>query len=68
MQGNLVDQFAKLALQHPEWDVSRVFNIFINAAPMSDEKFISDHFAMFITTAREARNAPKDIQALILRS
>lgn len=68
MQARLIDQFAKLALQHPEWDVSDVYNAFMYALPMSDVPVVSKHYALMLNVARAARAAPLDIQEMILRS
>lgn len=68
MQARLIDQMARIALQHPDWDVSDVYNALMRAIPMSDVEFLSKHYALMLNVARAARAAPPDIQEMILKS
>ncbi len=66
MQAKLIDKMAQLALQHPQMDVSDVYNMFMRALPDADVAFVSSHYAMMLTVARSAREAPKDVQEIII--
>lgn len=68
MQATLIDKMAQLALQHPQVDVSDIYNLLMQSIPDADVGFVSQHYAMFLTIAREARNAPQDIKEMILQS
>lgn len=66
MQGKLIDQMAGLALQYPDVDMCNLYNMLMRSVRDADVDFVSKHFALMLTVAREARNAPQDIQRLIL--
>lgn len=65
MQGKLIDQMARLALQHPDLDVSDIYNMLMRSVEGADVAFLAGCYALMLTVAREARNAPRDIQDII---
>lgn len=68
MQANPIDKMAQLALQYPQLDISDIYNTLMQSIPDADVGFVSQNYAMFLTIAREARNAPQDIKKMILES
>jgi hypothetical protein len=68
MRAKLIDKMAQLALQHPQMDVSDIYNALMQSVPDADVDFVSQHYAMMLTVARSAREAPKSIQDIILKS
>ena len=68
MKAKLIDKIAQLALQHPQMDVSDIYNALMQSIPDADVDFVSQHYAMMLTVARSARESPKSIQDIILKS
>lgn len=68
MQAKLIDKMAQLSLQHPQLDVSDIYNMLMKSIPDADVDFVSQHYAMMLTVARSVREAPKSIQEIILKS
>lgn len=68
MQAQLIDKMAQLALQYIDTDVSDIYNMLMRSVSDGDVTFLSSHYALMLTVAREARKAPRDIQEIILNS
>ena len=68
MQAKLIDKMAQLALLYPHRDVSDIYNMLMQSIPDTDVDFVSQHYAMMLTVARSAREAPTSIQDIILKS
>jgi hypothetical protein len=68
MQSKSIDIMAQLALQYIDTDVSDIYNMLMRSVSDGDVTFLSSHYALMLTVAREARKAPRDIQEIILNS
>jgi hypothetical protein len=68
MKAKLIEKMAQLALQHPQMDVSDIYNALMQSIPDADVDFVSQHYAMMLTVARSARAAPKDVQEFLLKN
>ena len=65
MQELLIERMAQLALEHPDMDISNVYNTLMRSVSDAEVPFLTQWYALLLTVAAEARNAPADIQALI---
>ena len=66
-QGMLFEAFGKIALKNPNVEIVDLYNHFIRRLNDEDAAFASKHFALFLKSAQDARNAPKDVKNEIAR-
>lgn len=65
-QWMLFDKFGSLAIQNPDVEISDLYNRFMQQIDDEDVAFVSKHFALFLRSAKDARNAPEDIKGEIV--
>lgn len=65
MNGHLIEEFAKKALQQKENDIIDVYNEYIKKVPQEEKQFVSENFMLFIKCGENARLAPEPVQKII---
>ena len=66
MSGKLFDLFAYYSLKYKQLDTIEVYNRFLRVINETEQEEVSAHFPLFLTTGEAARNAPEEIQKLLL--
>lgn len=65
MNGHLIEEFAKKALQQKGNDIIDVYNEYIKKVPQEEKQFVSENFMLFIKCGENARLAPEPVQKII---
>ena len=66
-EGRLFDEFAFYALKYEDHDIVEVFNKYIRLVDGEERNYVSEHYILFLRTGEAARNAPEQIQELLIR-
>lgn len=66
MEGRLFDEFAFYALKYRDHDILEIFNKFVRLVDGRQRDYVSEHYILFLRTGEAARNAPEQIQELIV--
>ena len=66
MSEKLFDLFAYYSLKYKQLDIIEVYNRFLRVINEKEEKEVSAHLPLFLKTGEAARNAPNQIQEILL--
>lgn len=66
-EGRLFDEFAFYALKYKDHDIVEIFNKYIRLVDGKERDYVSEHYILFLRTGEAARNAPEQIQELLIR-
>lgn len=66
-EDRLFDEFAFYALKYKDHDIVEIFNKYIRLVDGKERDYVSEHYILFLRTGEAARNAPEQIQELLIR-
>lgn len=66
MSGRLFDLFAYYSLKYKQLDIIEIYNRFLRMINEKEQAEVSTHFPLFLKTGEAARNAPEEIQKILL--